>query len=284
MAKHPQHPSLPLLQACFPKNGEYRHGPRTIQENIMEFVSKNGSSIIEAPTGTGKTAVEYAVLRACQKQGYKHCFLITPNKTILTQIVNEGFEGVKIALGRNEHLCLYYDEPRKADEIPCSYLQQKFEAMQGGVVVCTMAFYLFTHLFGRDSEEQNALVVDEAHRIADVVRSCLSYEITDHHIGKSVELLERIEAKEAKILKKFLSSLKRIAKNKAKKEGVLLDPQEIKRLIDILEEIDVGTLVEKIEKAVRSHLIDPKEDCETLKHLEVLTRDLRRYIRMLQGL
>jgi len=304
MAKHPQHPSLPLLQACFPKNGEYRHGPRTIQENIMEFVSKNGSSIIEAPTGTGKTAVEYAVLRACQKQGYKHCFLITPNKTILTQIVNEGFEGVKIALGRNEHLCLYYDEPRKADEIPCSmlkscphrvdqttgethtkgatpcsYLQQKFEAMQGGVVVCTMAFYLFTHLFGRDSEEQNALVVDEAHRIADVVRSCLSYEITDHHIGKSVELLERIEAKEAKILKKFLSSLKRIAKNKAKKEGVLLDPQEIKRLIDILEEIDVGTLVEKIEKAVRSHLIDPKEDCETLKHLEVLTRDLRRYIR-----
>lgn len=304
MAKHPQHLSLQLLQACFPKNGVYRNGPRTVQGDIFQFVSENGSCIIEAGTGVGKTAAEYAILRACQKLGYQHCFLITPNKTILNQIVNEGFEGVKIALGRNEHECLYYEEPHKADEIPCSmlkscphrvdqttgethtegavpcpYLQQKFEAMQGGVVVCTMAFYLFTHLFRSESETQNALVIDEAHQIANVVRNCLSYEITDHHLEKCIELLKLIEASETETLKKFLFSLRRAAKLKAKKEGVLLDPQEIKRLIGILEEIDVDELLEKIQKAVRARVIDIKKDRETLKHLEVLTRDLRKYIR-----
>ncbi|TSC93842.1 MAG: hypothetical protein CEN87_742 [Parcubacteria group bacterium Licking1014_1] len=304
MVKHLQHPSQQLMLACFPKNGVYHNGPRAVQEDIFVFVAENGSSIIEAGTGVGKTAAEYAILRACQKLGYQHCFLITPNKTILTQIVNEGFEGVKVALGRNEHPCLYYDEPHKADEIPCSmlkncphrvdqttgktheegaipcpYLQQKFEVMQGGVVVCTMAFYLFTHLFGKDSDGHNALVIDEAHRISDVVRNCLSYEITDFHLEKCIELLQMIEASETETLKKFLFSLKRIAKNKAKKEGVLLDPQEIQRLIAILEEIDVNDLLEKIERAVRERLIDPEKDRETLKHLEVLTRDLRRYIR-----
>lgn len=124
MAKHPQHPSLPLLQACFPTVGEYRHGPRTIQGDIMAFVSENGSAIIEAPTGTGKTVVEYAILRACEKLGFQHCFLITPTKTILEQILKEGFEGVKVAFGRNEHKCLYYkDEQHKADEVPCSMLK-----------------------------------------------------------------------------------------------------------------------------------------------------------------
>lgn len=304
--KHQYHLGLPLLQACFPKHGEYRHGPRAIQGDIMAFLAdNNGLAIIEAPTGTGKTAVEYAYLRACEKRGAKHCFLITPNKTILTQIVNEGFEGAKVALGRNEHLCLYYkDEKHKADEVPCSmlkdcphrvdqttgetmekgaepcpYLLQKFEAMQGGVVVCTMAFYLFTHLFRGGDENLGALVIDEAHRMADVVRNSLSYEITDQHLAKSVELLEKIEASEAEIVKKFLSALKRIAKNKAKKEGVLLDPQEIQRLIAILEDIDADVLLEKITKAVRARVIDPKEDRETLKHLEVLVRDLRRYVR-----
>jgi len=303
MTKHPQHPSLQLLQACFSRHGDYKNGPRAAQESIMAFVGENGSSIVEAGTGVGKTAVEHAILRACEKQGYKHCFLITPNKTILTQILKEDFPGVKVALGRNEHPCLYYkDKEHKADEVPCSmlkscphrvdqatgetlekgaepcpYLQQKFEAMQGGVVVCTMAFYLFTHLFGK-SEEHNALVIDEAHRIAEVVRNCLSYEITDYHLSKSIELLQKIEASEAEALKKFLSALKRIAKTKAQKDGMLLDPQEIKRLIAILEDIDANVLLEKINKAVRAHVIDPKEDCETLKHMEVLVRDLRRYI------
>lgn len=304
--KHPQHPSLQLVQACFPRHGDYRNGPRAIQGDIHNFVvDNNGIATIEAPTGTGKTASEYAFLRACQKLGYRHCFLITPNKTILTQIVNEGFEGVKVALGRNEHQCLYYEgEEHRADEVPCSmlkscphrvdqttgetrakgavpcsYLLQKFEAMQGGVVVCTMAFYLFTHLFGKDSGESSALVIDEAHRIADVVRNCLSYEITDHHIEKSVELLQKIEASEAEPLKKFLFALRRIAKSKAKKDGVLLEAEEIKRLIAILDDIDANELLEKIEKAVRKRVIDPKKDRETLKHLELLVRDLRRYIR-----
>lgn len=309
MSKHPQHLSLPVLQAYFPTSGKYHNGPWKGQSDIMEFVAaKDGRAIVESPTGTGKTAVEYAILKAAESLGISPCFLITLNKTILEQIVKE-FPDLKVALGRNDHPCLYY--PGKgytADQVPCSmlkkcphrvdqatgktheedaepcpYLQQKFEAKQGGVVACTIAFYLFTHLFSREFAVEGALVIDEAHRTADVVRNCLSYDITDHHLSCSIELLEKIGAnEEAGSLKKFLKSMKRIAKTKAEKEGVLLDPQEIDRLILILDAIDVARLQQKITDAVAQGAIDPNQDTETLKHLEVLTRDLRRYVRSLE--
>ena len=52
--------------------------------------------------------------------------------------------------------------------VPCPYLKQKYEARQGGMVLCTMSFYLFFQLFSRDGKKPAALVIDEAHRIAEV--------------------------------------------------------------------------------------------------------------------
>ena len=175
--KNQKHLSLAEIQASFPTSGKYKNGPWKGQREIMEFVAQNGSCVIESPTGTGKTAVEYAILKAAQNRGCKSLFYITPNKTILEQIHLE-FPDLKVALGRNEHKCLYYQEEYTADEVPCSmlrncphrvdqltgetfeegvcpcsYLQQRYEAKQGGIVLCTMSFYLFTHLFTQDFEE-----------------------------------------------------------------------------------------------------------------------------------
>jgi len=58
----------------------------------------------------------------------------------------------------------------------------------------------------------------------------------------------------------------------------LLNEDEIERLIKILEAIDSDNLIKKIEKAVREGKVDPREEMATLKRLEILTRDLRRYI------
>ncbi|MDD5569447.1 MAG: DEAD/DEAH box helicase family protein, partial [Candidatus Pacebacteria bacterium] len=304
--QHQKHLSLPVLQACFPRNGKYKNGPWKSQGQIMEFVAEHpGTVIIESPTGSGKTAVEYAIIAASRKSEKGPAFLVTPNKTILEQIMQEGFPDLKVALGRNEHKCLYYKEDVGADEVPCSmlrdcphridqstgktsepgvspcpYLLQKYEARQGSMIACTMAFYLFSQLFSRAFDDPACLVIDEAHRIADVVRSSLSYEISDWHLKQSIELLEKIGAGEAKILKKFLTALKRIAKAKkrAAYEETLLDDDEIRRLISILEGIDPDALIEKVERAVRKREIDPVNDRVVLKKLEMLVRDLRRYI------
>ena len=296
----------------------------------MNFISQHGSTIIESPTGTGKTAVEFAILRAAEDQLEGSIFWIAPNKTIVEQIQTE-FPEVKVVYGQNEHVCPwaaenFEDEPREwvtefqlpilaedpqiphVDEIPdvlhkrcphyvdqetgetqtpgvvpCPYYQQKYEAKQGGIVLCTMSFYLFSQLFGRDFDEPSTLVIDEAHRLADVIRYSLSYDLTDWHLKQSIQLLGRLNGEaqqEVKVLKKFLRSLKRITKARKRPpyEETLLAEDEIKQLIAILSEVDQNELARKIDKALRAGLIDPREDRVTLKKLEVLVRDIRRYV------
>lgn len=295
---------------------------RVVQEEALRFVAENGSAIVESPTGSGKTAVEITILRAGEDAGMETLFLIVPNKTILAQIREEFPGDVKVALGRNEHPCLYYEEKKteltiegvklladdpesiKADEIPCSmlldcphrvdqetgethtkgafpcpYLKQKYEAKQGGIVLCTMAFYLFTQLFSREWNRPDILVIDEAHRIAEVFRNALSYEISDHHIEKAIEILKRIGAdEEATALDVFLKKMIGIIKGKSRGKPPLLEPEELCSLIEALSLIDTKEFGKKVSEAVREGRLDAKADRTTLRKLEVLIRDLRRYI------
>lgn len=322
--KYLQHPSLSILEASFPTTGDYHNGPRKGQQRIMEFVAENGSSTIEAGTGTGKTGSQYGVLCGAEQCMPGPFFWIVPNKTILRQH-QQQFSGVTVALGRNEHPCLYYAGNQKtftseeleglcspgskcprADEVPCSmlkncphrvnqttgetvgegftpcpYLQQKYEASQGGIVLCTMAFYLFTRLFSKE-EVTGALVIDEAHRMADVVRRCLSYEITDYQIEQSIALLERIEASEAAILLEFLEKMREVITPRTAPEGELIGADDIGAFIKILNKIDNDRLLKKIEIAVDNGHIDPVDDRKILLRLEMLVRNLRRYVHSLE--
>lgn len=326
--------SLPLLRGHFPSTAKYRR-PWKVQEEMLAFVAgevakakandaETTTLIIESGTGTGKTAVEYTIPRAMESLGAKSLYVITPNKTLVNQIRQE-FPEVKIALGRNEHPCLYYEDDKrqltrervleltvlpeaiKADEVPCSllhdcphrvnqetgktfepgaypcpYLQQKFEAKQGGVVLATASFYLFNTLFRQDEERPDCLVIDEAHRLADIVRGALSYEITDYHLGQLVELLRRIESGEAKKLRAFLKLMRTIAKSKPPRKQTLLDDKEVERLIEALQKIDAKAIMADVKAGLSSGIIDRREDRTKLKRLETVARDLRRYIHSLQ--
>lgn len=327
---HPKHLSLRELQANFPRSGKFRNGPWSGQEKMLEFVATRGSAAIESPTGSGKTAVEYTVLKAAERKLSGSLFWIAPNKTIVEQIHNE-FPDVHVVYGQNEYPCPwaaenFEEEPKKpvtasqlpilaedpnvprvsdiphllhkqcphyVDQstgatlapgvVPCPYYQQKYEAKQGGVVLCTMSFYLFARLFSRDFEETDALVIDEVHQLANVVRYSLSYEITDWHLSRAIKLLKRLEKStrsEIATLAKFLRALRHITKARSREpyEETLLDEDEIRRLIAILEDIDDEKLLRKIEQAVKKRLIDPRQERVTLKQLETLVRDIRRYI------
>ena len=312
--------SLPVLEANFPRIGKYR-SVWVDQRKMLEFIAQNGSAIIESSTGTGKTAVEYAITKAAESEGRKPVFLIVPNKTILEQIANEFPSAFKVALGRSEHPCLaYHDEKEeltpdfvrrlygdpeaiRADQIPCSFLrdcphrvdqvtgetfepgsapcpyyQQKFEAKQGGVVLATMSFYLFTQLFSREWELPETLVIDEAHRLPDVFRNALSYEITDWHLGQSVELLRRIGSNAVDAVDEFRRKLIHTAKKRPAHQPVLLEDAELRKFIAILEQIDGKGLEREIRQALREGRISAVEDRVTLKKLETFVRDLRRYL------
>ena len=312
--QHQKHLGLPELMASFPYH--LYKVVRPNQEEALKAVAEHRSVTIEAPTGEGKTAIGYTVLRATEKQGAKSLWLITPSKTVVGQI-KEMFPSVKMALGRNEFPCGFYEKDKSkltlqtkkghtkytADEVPCAslttcphrvsqetgeahekgawrcpYLRQTYEAKGGGIVVSTMAFYLFTHLFGK-FEAAEGLVVDEAHRLADVIRHCLSYEITDYHIARAVALLEKINAPEAALLEEFRKKMVHFIKRTPARSRTLLGDEEIRTLMGILERIDGQALAASITKAIQDVEVDVEDERETLKQLELMVRDLRRYIK-----
>lgn len=266
-----------------------------------------GNHLHELPTGSGKTAIGYSFLRAFLKIGVNDLFYIAPNKTQVDQVKNLHPD-MLVAYGRSEYECLYYEDPYKADEIPClllrdcahrvdqetgetvvpgvkkcPYYQAKFEAKQPGrMVVSTFAFYLFTHLFSKEFEKPGALVIDEIHQLARTFRDVLSYRISDHHLGRCIDLLKSIGAEEYKLVAKFKRRMVTICKRRPAHSEVLLDDEEIGELLDILRQINADKLRKKVLDSVASKKLDPKKEMKTLKQLETLVYDLGRYLRSLE--
>jgi len=112
-----------------------------------------------------------------------------------------------------------------------------------------------------------------------MVRSCLKWKITDYHLKRNIEILSKIEIKEALILKRFLKKMMRIVKSKKGLGPTLLEDDEIRELVGPLLEIDSRKLLEKVKEAMQKGLIDPVEEVETLKKLETIARQIPRYIR-----
>lgn len=303
--KHQKHLDLEGLKAAFPWD-QYPE-MRDNQKKALEMIAKeNGSVTLELPTGSGKTALGFTVLKALQNQGGKGLFYLAPTKTIVEQVKKLHPE-VKVIFGRNEYPCLYYQKEKvTADEAPCSmlecphrvnqetgetevigilpcpYLQAKYEAKQGGIIVCTMSFYLFTQLFVREWEEPAGLVIDEVHRLASVARNSLSYEITDYQLSRAVELLTEVDLATAQILQGFLKKMTRIIKRKPVQTPALLKDNEIQDLLKDLIKINPKELEKNVKTFTKKQKIDPDEQREILKKIEVLCRNLHRYLRSLE--
>ncbi len=290
---------------------------RPQQRQVLEFWAQHPKSIIEMPTGHGKTAVEYAILKAAANAGKKPLFLITPNKTILQQIYREYLD-LAIVVGKHDFPCYYYEDNAderfsletkpedvqyRADEIACSFLRNcphrvnlktgethekdaercqyyhfTHKAMNAPIVLCTFAYYLFSQLFTKRWEKPKVLVIDEAHLMGDVVRRTLSYEISDYHLGRAVKLLERLEVDETDLLAKFQKRMIDIVKKKAAWKPTIIEDGEILELMGLLEAINPARLGDKLIKAIGEGAVDEVEEALTLRQVEVLVRDIRRYI------
>ncbi|MEK7150955.1 MAG: DEAD/DEAH box helicase [Patescibacteria group bacterium] len=300
--KHLNHQDL---EAAFPS----RQYPKRLANQVeaLEIIgNEKGSVILEMPTGSGKTAVGYTFLKALEQQGAGPLFYVVPTKTLVEQ-VHQLHPDVTVAYGRHEHPCLYYDDQPKADEIPCSmlvdcahrvdqetgetfepgatlcpYLLQKYQAKQSGIVVCTSAFYLFTQLFSREWGEPAGLVIDEAHRLPQTVRGLLSYEISDLHLWRAVNLLAFMDEEQAANLERFTKKMIHLVRRKASRASTLLEDHEIADLLDELAQVDPQKVRKAVAQAVQTGVIDTLEQRETLRKLELLTYNLRRYIHSLE--
>lgn len=307
------------LSSQFPKDGEFRDGMRPVQETGLRFIADKGDSILELPTGSGKTAMEVAICRTA-RHNHKRSFLVTPTKAIVAQIIERFPKDFVVALGRTDFPCFYYEKEKsglsvesetkfRADQIPCSmlrdcphrvnqetgethepgaipcpYLKQKFEARHTTKpVLATLAFYLYSRLFSKDFPEPDVLVIDEAHRIPETVRSALSYDITDWHLEKAVDMFERADQKQAaESLARFRKRMISIVKKKPAFRGTLLSAEEITGLVEILGEIDENAVRYAVSKAILENRLDSEKEVDVLKKIEGVVSNLRRYIRSLE--
>lgn len=281
---------------------ELRENQKLTFEKIQNLKK---SLLLELPSGSGKSVIGYTFLKACQKIGMKIMYYIVPTKQLVDQMKSFFPELVAI-YGRNEYPCLYYTksevtaeqapcsmlkcphrisadtgETEEAEVEPCPYLAAKYRAKHGGIIVCTMSFYLFTYLFSRGGwEEIDALVIDEVHLLPDVIRYSLSYEISEYSLNRIVKLLHSFNIEEASIIEDFRRELVKITS--VKKNPVLLEDTEIRGLLEILGRIKSDEFGKKVRAKVK-HLDMPiEEGRDILKKMEVITRDLFRYYRNLE--
>lgn len=307
---------LPIRKEVLSMANLLKHFPETLvggkpnknQLAVFEQLSKQAKSLlVEAPPGTGKTAIGVTVLTAFLQAAYKGLWYVVPNKALVDQVAR-SFPGITTVYGRNEYPCLYFcEDDFSADDIPCLAIQcphrvdqetgetedpdaepcpyylAKYKAKnESGIVVCTMSFYLFNSLFTRSFEVPSALVIDEVHRLPDVVRNSLSYDISDYHLARSIELLRSVEEHEAAgVLQEFLHKMNRLiaGRKRSNLPQKILEPDEIDDLLTILYQIDAGKLQKAAIKAIRKSLANAtEENIKTLKQLQTITYDLTRYV------
>jgi Rad3-related DNA helicase len=267
----------------------------------------DGMAIRELPVGSGKTAIGKTYLEALRKRGAKNLFYLAPNKALVEQ-VRSLHPDVRVAYGRNEHECLYYPgENLRADEIPClmltdcphrvdqetgethepgatpcPYLKQKYEAKHArGIVACTNAFFLYTVLFSKEFEP-GGVVIDEAHRLAQSIRSVLSTEITDWKVERAVEVLDEVSPRQCEHLLRFLRSMKYLVKRHAMGRETLLEEEQIKRLYDALMTVNPNSLEAETRRALGKGKLDKHADRQVLKQVEDIVRSVRRFQHALQ--
>jgi len=296
--------SIPIdFLKSFPRS--VHRNPRNSQKEALGIIAAQmGSVLIEAPTGSGKTAIGLSFLNGMKNAGHGPLFYVTPTKAAVDQIVG-AYPNLSVAYGRGEHPCLYYEQDFAADEVPCSllrncphrvcqltgrvtepgsepcpYLQQKYEARtSGNVVVCTTAFYLFNQLFMQDWETPAGLVIDEVHRLPSVVRNCLTYDITDYHLERSREFLKSIGAeKVAGQIEEFRKKMVHIVLRRSGGSKTVLEDHELKELIDVLSKIDGTELRKSVTKAITSGTVSNVDLVEALKKIETLIFSLSRYM------
>jgi len=151
----------------FPFYAFRKYQKETIQYVQECFDSGYNVVMVEAPTGIGKSAINYCIFR--HYGGY----IVTTQKVLQEQYRN-SFRDLHIIKGRSNYRCELVDVPAdcapcvvlddfECDAIPfCDYYQDRNNVAKfGGVMNVSYAFLAPRNVF----ETKNVLIVDEAHNL-----------------------------------------------------------------------------------------------------------------------
>ncbi len=303
--KNQKHQSGKAFSAFLANFNRVHNEARPNQIIVLKAMPDHKQLLVQAPTGTGKTALGYTFLKThCDKD--QNGFYVCPNKTLVDGVVQQ-YPEIMPMYGRNEYPCLYYADEYKADEVPCSllrdcphrvnletgetfekgakpcpYFQAKYKSRNSALVACTIQYYFYEAL-GRENLP-DALVVDEVHEWSNAIRSMMQYQITDSALEEFWSLLTAIGCTaEAKVIREFCDAMvSTISQHQAGKRTSLIIDDDLRMLLKILLRIKRSNIDEKIKKAISHKKINPVEDRELLKALDDFTGSLYKYVKSLE--
>lgn len=191
--------------------------PRGTQKKVIESIDaafKSGKRIVilEAPVGSGKSAIAMTFTRA-----YEDSHVITPRKSLQDQYYDDFAEDVVLMKGRNAYHCTIDASPAGYKKViqhirqgkslqplrteptaaegpcngdpqtwklcveangPCPYSVAIEVAQEHHTIVHNIHSFIFQTKFGSKFEKRNLLVVDEAHEIEGVIREFITRKIS----------------------------------------------------------------------------------------------------------
>ena len=155
----------------------------TVSE-IMEAISEGYKYIVlEAGTGTGKSAIAYTLSSL-----YESSYILTVTKQLQDQYIND-FNNMALVKGRKNFICqkdnnLTCDEGKCIAEnytcenqtTECDYYTQKHIALNSKTVISNY-HYMFLELnYVKDFTKRHLLICDEAHNLENTLMSQLTLE------------------------------------------------------------------------------------------------------------
>lgn len=210
------------ILSFFPLEAPRANQGRVITEIDKAF--KNGKRIVilEAPVGSGKSAIAMTFARA-----FKDSHVITPRKSLQDQYYEDFSDDVVLMKGRNAYPCTIEEPPAKYQAIcrkiaqghiatpardavncsngPCRNSDKVWQFCASAVGACpyTVAIetaqkhhtivhnihsFIFQTNFGGKFEKRDLMIIDEAHEIENTIRGFITKKFTVNQVIAPADL------------------------------------------------------------------------------------------------
>lgn len=127
--------------------------------------------LIDAPTGFGKSLVNYHIAKELhEKYGYR-AYYLTPQVALLDQIERDKNLDIAVIKGRENYPCFYGKNCAvglcrklrtfKCDKV-CPYRRAKERAMNHWITAASFAYYIMERMFAGELKDREVIIVDEA--------------------------------------------------------------------------------------------------------------------------
>ena len=297
------------IEKYFPFKEYYPYQLESIFKiNTSLFNNDKKFFVLEAPTGSGKSAIAYTIGRQAinefivdKEEEMLNCIICTKTKNLQMQYITSGFEKTEHIWSSMNYACPYFDKEYNvhygrgmcvgAERCPksnaCKYLIQKRKFMKAQIGITNY------HYFFNARTKANVLILDEAHSIDKTLCDIYEIEFSEKSIRHIYERLIRTgygDENKAQIMK----LLKKATKSKNENDCL----HNINNLMDIMqtsfdktkdkiqEEIDElldglihgsksalkrGSDISTVQKSISS-LLDKIENCRSSSSEWIVSR------------